>query len=212
MRAIKQKLNSQRGASLTFALLIFLVCAVVGSVVLTAGTAASGRMSQIAEMDQRYYSVNSAARLLIDMIDGEEVKVVKTETVNAEGQATESYKYYVNGKEVSVVGGSFPSLTIEAAYQMAQKTPTGINQPRQFSITTALDRDGADLAVTAEQTVSGDGSMVFKIWNTKETQKYVINVRFAARKQQGPEPNVTTVKWKLSEIETVRAKPTDSGD
>ena len=68
MRAVKRKLKSQHGASITFALLIFLVCAVVGSAVLTAGTAASGRMSKIAEMDQRYYSVNSAAKLVIDQI------------------------------------------------------------------------------------------------------------------------------------------------
>ena len=79
MQTIRNKIRSRRGASLTFALLLFLVCAVVGSVVLVAGTAASGRMSQIAEMDQRYYSVNSAVRLLIDTINGKEITVVETE-------------------------------------------------------------------------------------------------------------------------------------
>lgn len=73
MRTIKKKLNSQRGASLTFALLLFLVCAVVGSVVLVAGTAASGRLAgngkansvgTLAETEQRYYAVNSAAELM----------------------------------------------------------------------------------------------------------------------------------------------------
>lgn len=64
MQAIKKKLRSQRGASLTFALLIFLVCAVVGSVVLAAGTATSGRLAELAEYEQRYHAVNSAAELL----------------------------------------------------------------------------------------------------------------------------------------------------
>ena len=64
MQAIKKKLGSQRGASITFALLIFLVCAVVGSVVLAAGTAASGRLAELAEYEQRYHAVNSAAELL----------------------------------------------------------------------------------------------------------------------------------------------------
>ena len=73
MRTIKKKLNSQRGASLTFALLLFLVCAVVGSVVLVAGTAASGRLAgngkansvgTLAETEQRYYAVNAAAELM----------------------------------------------------------------------------------------------------------------------------------------------------
>ena len=54
MKRAAEKLKSSRGASLMMALLLFLTCAVVGSAVLTAGTAASGRMSKIAENDQRY--------------------------------------------------------------------------------------------------------------------------------------------------------------
>lgn len=78
MERVRQKLESQRGASITFALLLFLVCAVVSSVVIVAGTAAAGRMSQIAEMDQRYYAVTSAAELLKDALDGNAVTVEKT--------------------------------------------------------------------------------------------------------------------------------------
>ena len=58
------KIRSNRGASLIFALLLFLVCTVIGSVVLAAGTASAGRMSKLGESDQRYYSVTSAAQLL----------------------------------------------------------------------------------------------------------------------------------------------------
>ena len=63
-KRIKDKLRSQTGASITFALLLFLVCAVLSSVIIVAATAASGRMSKIAETDQRYYAVTSAAELL----------------------------------------------------------------------------------------------------------------------------------------------------
>lgn len=76
----KRKLHSERGASLIFALLLFLVCAVVGSVVLTSGTAASGRVSEMVNTDQRYYAVTSAAELFKDMINGEKVVVEKTIT------------------------------------------------------------------------------------------------------------------------------------
>ena len=89
MRTIKNKLNSQRGASLTFALLLFLVCAVVGSAVLVAGTAASGRMSRIAEMDQRYYSVNSAARLLIELMETDMIRCEPPEEDDGD------YTYYL---------------------------------------------------------------------------------------------------------------------
>lgn len=78
MRTIKKKLNSQRGASLTFALLLFLVCAVVGSVVLVAGTAASGRLAGLADYEQRFYAVNSAAELLAEEITKGEVIFEKT--------------------------------------------------------------------------------------------------------------------------------------
>ena len=80
MNAMKNKIKSRRGASITFALLLFLVCAVVSGIVIVAATAASGRMDQIAESDQRYYAVTSAAELLKDALDGKTVTVKTVET------------------------------------------------------------------------------------------------------------------------------------
>lgn len=58
------------------ALLLFLVCAVIGAVVLTAATASAGRFSDLAESDRRYYSVTSAVKLLKSVIEKEEAVVV----------------------------------------------------------------------------------------------------------------------------------------
>ena len=77
---LQAKLRSGRGASITFALLLFLVCAVIGSVVLAAGTAASGRVSQLAQADGRYYAVTSAAQLFREELDGQSFVVERTET------------------------------------------------------------------------------------------------------------------------------------
>ena len=77
MNMIKNKLNSQKGASITWALLIFMVCAVVGSAVLVAGTTASGRMSKLTENDQRYYAVTSTSAFLRDVL-AKKVTVVRT--------------------------------------------------------------------------------------------------------------------------------------
>lgn len=74
---ISAKLKAQTGASITYALLLFLVCAVVSSVVITAGTAASGRMSQSVENDQRYFSVTNTAEFLQDLFDGVKVEIKK---------------------------------------------------------------------------------------------------------------------------------------
>ena len=78
MHAIRKKLQSRRGASITFALLLFLVCAVIGSLVLAAGFAAAGRLAKLADSEQRFYAVNSAAELVLSELcgDGNKVTVV----------------------------------------------------------------------------------------------------------------------------------------
>ena len=65
-KTFSRKLRSETGASLSFALLLFLVCAIIGVIILTAGTIASGRLAEKAKMDQRYYRVISAAEFLKD--------------------------------------------------------------------------------------------------------------------------------------------------
>lgn len=105
---ISAKLRSDSGASLSFALLLFLVCTVIGSVVLAAGTASAGRMSQLGESDQRYYSVASAAQLLAKELTDKEVRIIRecvettttpykiqddAETLVSNGSATKAYKY-----------------------------------------------------------------------------------------------------------------------
>lgn len=73
MKSVRCKLKSNTGASITFALLLFLVCAVLSSAILVAGTAAAGRMAGLAETDQKYYSVTSAANMIKDLLDDQSV-------------------------------------------------------------------------------------------------------------------------------------------
>ena len=97
-----KKLKSQNGASISFALLLFLVCATAGAVVLAAGTAAAGRLSQMVNMDKRYYSASSAAALLAKEIEGKKVtivrsrveKVTKITTYNESGTQTDQEEKY----------------------------------------------------------------------------------------------------------------------
>lgn len=81
---IGRKLRSSCGSSILFALLLLLVCTVIGSVVLTAGTAAAGRLAETAEMDQRFYAVQSAAQLFKEKFDGQTVEIVRTKTTTEE--------------------------------------------------------------------------------------------------------------------------------
>ena len=108
-------LRSRTGASITFALLLFLVCAVVGALVLTAGSAAAGRVSNLAQSDQRYYSVSSAAGLLAQELSGKTVKIVQERAVTTE--VTTIYKVDLGstGSVVTPVGES--TTTREASYK-----------------------------------------------------------------------------------------------
>lgn len=61
-----QKLNSRRGASILFAILIFMMCILAGTAALTAASANSGRYAHMKADQQRYLSVASAAQLLTE--------------------------------------------------------------------------------------------------------------------------------------------------
>ena len=60
---LTNRMKSEKGATILIALLFFLLCAVAGSVVLAAGTGASGRVSNLVTDEQSYYSATSAARM-----------------------------------------------------------------------------------------------------------------------------------------------------
>ena len=81
-RALRTKIKSNKGASVSMALLLFLVCAVIGAVVLTAATASAGRFSDLAESDRRYYSVTSAVKLMKNVIENEKAVVVMNDMMN----------------------------------------------------------------------------------------------------------------------------------
>ena len=92
MKSVIRKLQSQTGASLSFALLLFLVCTVISSIVIISATAVSGRMSEMTDMDQRYYSVTSAAELLRSLVDGKEVTIIKRTDEETQEESTYIYE------------------------------------------------------------------------------------------------------------------------
>ncbi len=63
-RIILAKLNSRRGVSMVFALFFFLLCSVVGGVVLTAASVNAGKTAGERQSRQEYLAVASAAALV----------------------------------------------------------------------------------------------------------------------------------------------------
>ncbi len=196
---ILKKLRSQTGASITFALLLFLVCAVLCSVIITAATASSGRMSQIAETDQRYYAVSSAAELLQALIDGKTVSIVKVEkswttttyqngaitgTEDAPGPDVETY--IVTDKKASeidettdlvdsnMIGGlgfSIDSILEDAAKNVNDAAT--LNNRYLALTSTFYSSVGLDydaLAVTISEDLDSNGNITLTIYNTKNAK------------------------------------------
>ena len=228
MQAIKKKLSSRRGASITFALLLFLVCSVVGSVVLTAGTAAAGRMSKISEMDQRYYSVNSAAKLMIGLFERDEIRCEKTagedeaegpeepeapeEPEEPEGEPdpmsvlkpSDSYTFTVIGKGETAVS----TLTLDTAKRIVDKQ---FDSPVTLNLTldgTELSDD--ELTVSITETILPTGDVSFLLANsttdTAAVSQYAIRLTFMNVGTAG------TFKWKLTDIESIRSQPAGNSE
>lgn len=200
---IKYKLSSQKGASITYALLLFLVCAVISSVVLTAGTAASGRMSQIAEMDQKYYSVTSAAELIKELVNSKRIvaerTLVKTVTKDQTGTEQSGTEQTISDKitisEAGVKAGtaekkgsgvyelSSPntikkSFAADAVYSLMTDS-SGSEIEKNLTLEAA---GFASLKVNVVETINPeDGSLTFKVSNAAaEGAKYSLILRFEA--------------------------------
>lgn len=65
------------------ALLFFVMCATVGSIILAAATASSGRLANLRKEDQSYYAITSAADLFAEMMEDKKVVIQMKKTVDA---------------------------------------------------------------------------------------------------------------------------------
>ena len=103
MNAVQRKLQDRSGATLTVALLFFIMCAAAGSDILAAATTSTGRLAELQASDQNYYAVVSAAKLIRDEIDGQTIGVKQTETKIVTTTRTEKMETDASGAEVTVV-------------------------------------------------------------------------------------------------------------
>lgn len=75
MKRIYKKLNNTRGASILFALLVFMICAFAGAAALTAAAANAGRFSHAEEDQRKYLSVASATNLLLEELSAPKLEI-----------------------------------------------------------------------------------------------------------------------------------------
>lgn len=194
MNAVRSKLKSRRGASITYALLIFLICAVASSIVIVAGSAASGRMANVPQSDQRYYAVTSAAELLKGEIDGQTVVITKTVRKAAGESGTDAVEYSPDAPE---------NVLTDATLRLVK----GKTAPADYNL--EVDGYGA-LNCSIVQTVE-NGLLVYTITNNG----YTLKMRFASNLKEstreigtGVTQTTSTVQWKFHSMQKMVSKPT----
>ncbi len=198
MNLIHHKLRSRRGASLSIALLLFLVCLAVASVVLAAGTAASGRLSELREADQRYYSVTSAAELVRDMIGDQTVTFTQERTTYASGDDdsvdTEWNKdVLLENATIQLVFGSTDDVDVDTAdaWILSGLDPSDCDID-EFTITPPVSENVFPVHVEAKVE---NGDLVFYFNNlnkngTEASERFYIKMTCTP---QFPRPEAATV-------------------
>ena len=223
---LRKKIQSEQGASLLLSLLVFLVCAMVSISLIAAATAASGIASGRAALDQRYYSVTSAAELIRDQFDGKEVTV----TVVIERDAAEAE----TDREVTYApaDGFLKEQTVRVLNSTSDSDWSSTNTvgdiPSASSMTLTI-ADGSDLtdvqksALAVEVTATpSDRGMTVEVANVKKAEdnnyQYVLWMNWTADvlKDVTRSPNVNAegavtgytdyityrVTWKAVDIQT----------
>ena len=193
MSAIQNKLKSRRGASITFALLLFLVCAVASSIVIVAATASAGRVSGVKETDQRYYAAIGAAETLKDIFDGKQVNV----TYTTGGTATVT----TAGSQKILSDYSGYLLTKTMPYTPGNRIEIKNDNAKDYTCTVTPKLDGGLLTFT----ISVEGGT-----KNINTGTYTMQIVFASNvKRINDGSSATgesaTVSWKLHSLKKGRA-------
>ena len=140
MNRIKAKLASQSGASAVLALLFFLTCMMVGSVVLTATSANVGRLAATRQTQQDYFAVSSAARLFQEELEG----MTLTGGTVSDGNLAPMLRHCIDGisrnsAPNATVSGS---MTVEAAGMDTVTADYTMDASYDLTITLSVLRNG----------------------------------------------------------------------
>ncbi|MDR0952412.1 MAG: hypothetical protein LBM18_05755 [Oscillospiraceae bacterium] len=88
MKALRAKLKSENGVTIVMALIFFLICAIIGGIVLTSSYANAGRLATARAERQAHLTIGSAAELLRAEILGSRYEVTRTEETHTRVEGT----------------------------------------------------------------------------------------------------------------------------
>lgn len=182
MKRLVNKLHSKGGATILFAILVFMLCALVGAAALTAAAANSGRYTHVKAEQQEYLSMSSAVNLMREELVDKTftAQVTRTETKDASGNpvagspvvgwAVGSLEYdggfsgqlleVFKGFYLNELSSSYPDVDISAL-----DAPSSTTYKTELTFTTE-DEDIDKYKVTAELEVDKDFNITVKFYFT----------------------------------------------
>ncbi len=158
MRRVWGKLKSSAGASILFAILVFMLCILAGTAALTAAAANSGRYTHLKAEQQKYLAVSSAAKLMRNQLAKNNFTATKVTTTTDPGSggtpSTTSDGYKISDENFTFSDSWFTDCFEKAANGESIS-------PNQKTFTITLD-DVPD--VTADVTVSANYQVTVELY------------------------------------------------
>ena len=168
-----RKLRSESGVSLSVALLFFVVCAALASMILAAAYAASGRVTSRMTLNQDQYAVDSAASLIAKELQSDVIVIQQTAQVkqNEDGSYTVQEQKTADGKD-STISTSYYEVNYDASGNT--EVPTTLEDFDSASVKNVTDEDTQSLLVKEYA-----GMFTAYIGNYSDATKKIYQANFA---------------------------------
>lgn len=189
MKIVRKKLASKCGASIVLALVFFLICTVVGGIVLTSAVSNAGRLSHAESEQQAYLTSSSAAQLVRDELQNQEFQAVTT-TVDANAPTT-VYPSTPSGQILA------ETVTAWAKYRMGDSLlPSGV-----LTITATEDSID-DITATFSMDETYAITVIFRLADAEV--QYPLTLKIPATAQEDTVTAVNRIVETVNGVETIR--------
>ncbi len=161
------RLKQEDGASLSLALLFFVICGVAASMILAAASATAGKMEQIPAADQKRFTVESAAAFLRDELKytGNTIKIKEVQVIDEKNSYNnwDDVTYYFLGKDGTlsdenswqkIDSSDSSAASLLAAYVINYYVPLGLDEDSEEETEDTDELEGSD--ASADSGTSGD--------------------------------------------------------
>ena len=155
MRRIRQKLNSQGGASILIALLFFLVAVMVAAVITSAALTAVKRVRDDQDAQQEYLTLQSAAKVLEPILEESWFAITELEGTDSQEEPYSKTEYECGG----LLGKQ-----IQKAVQYFEAFPndaSGLFTTYEATVTPALRQ---------EETIMASATLTFRILKDQKAE------------------------------------------